>query len=482
MPAVSTASTPGPEAPRPAPRPTSSSWPGVTVDRTLIRKYDGPGPRYTSYPTAPNFRELGPADYERWLESSAQAGRQLSLYLHLPFCRTLCFYCGCNVTISHNPDRVRAYVGHVKREIAAVAERLAAGDREVVQFHLGGGTPNFVPPEDLRDLMSFFASSFRFHPAAEIGVEVDPRTMTPEHLDAFAESGVNRLSAGLQDLDPKVQEAINRVQSADVTRAVVDGAHARGIESVNLDLIYGLPHQTPETFAATVDQALAMDPERFAIFNFAYLPKMLRHQRVIDPASLPAAEEKLTILETAFAKLSEAGYVMIGMDHFARPEDPLSQALLDRSLTRNFQGYSTWGETDLVAFGASGIGFVADAYAQNVKTVAEYQERIGSGSLATCRGLELSAEDRLRRDVILALMCHLHLDMGEVGERHGVDLADHFASELGALSPLADDGLVELGPQTIDVTPVGRLLVRNVAMVFDEYLAANRQVAFSRTV
>jgi oxygen-independent coproporphyrinogen-3 oxidase len=472
----------GPEAPSPAHRPITPHWPGATVDRTLIRKYDAPGPRYTSYPTAPNFRELGPSDYERRLESSARLGRQLSLYLHLPFCRTLCFYCGCNVTISHSPERVRAYIGHVRREIAAVAERLSAGGREVVQFHLGGGTPNFVPPDDLRDLVQHFRSVFRFHPGAEIGVEVDPRTMTPEHLDAFAEAGVNRLSAGLQDLDPKVQEAINRVQSAEVTRAVVDGAHRRGIESVNLDLIYGLPHQTPETFAATVDQAVAMAPERFAVFNFAYLPKMLRHQQVIDPASLPSAEEKLTILETAFAKLAGAGYVMIGMDHFARPEDPLSQALLDRSLTRNFQGYSTWGETDLVAFGASGIGFVADAYFQNVKTVAEYQERISSGSLATCRGLELGPEDLLRRDVILQLMCHLHLDMKEVGERHGVDFAERFAAELAALSPLAEDGLVELGEDTIDVTPVGRLLVRNVALVFDEYLTANRQAAFSRTV
>ncbi len=482
MPVASTAYTPGSSVPHETFVPAASSWPGITVDRTLIRKYDGPGPRYTSYPTAPNFREMGPTDYELLLESSARDGRQLSLYLHLPFCRTLCFYCGCNVTISRNLERGQAYLEQIKREAAAAAEELGAARREVVQVHLGGGTPNFFPPRELGELMSFLKSSFRFHPACEIGVEVDPRTMTEEHLDAFADAGVNRLSAGLQDLDPRVQKAINRVQSAEATRAVVDGAHQRGIESVNLDLIYGLPHQTAETFAASLDEAIAMNPERFAVFNFAYLPEMLSHQRVIDPEALPPAEEKLSILEAAYARLADAGYVLIGMDHFARPEDPLSLALLDRSLTRNFQGYSTWGETDLAAFGATAIGFLGGGYAQNSKSVAEYEAAIAEDRFATCRGLVLGDEDHLRRDVILSLMCHLHLDVADVEERHGIDFAEHFARELQALEPLAEDGLVEMAPRAIDVTPAGRLLVRNVAMVFDEYLGRNRQVKFSRTV
>ncbi len=480
MPVANISSIPATD--QPVAKPMVMQWPGVSVDRALIRKYDGPGPRYTSYPTAPNFRELCSADYEQLLGSSARNGRQLSLYVHLPFCRTLCFYCGCNVTVSRNPERGQAYLELVEREIRAAAARLDTGSREVVQIHLGGGTPNFFAPRRLSQLMACFRQHFRLHPDCEIGVEVDPRTMTDEHLDAFAEAGVNRLSVGVQDLDPRVQETINRVQSAELTRKVVDGAHERGIESINLDLIYGLPHQTPETFAHTLDEAIAMGAERFAVFNFAYLPQMLPHQRVIGSETLPSAEAKLTILETAFDKLAAAGYVQIGMDHFAKPEDPLSQALAGRSLTRNFQGYSTWGETDLVAFGASGIGLVGGGYAQNLKTVGEYQEAIAAGEFATCRGLVLRPEDELRRDVILQLMCHLHLDVRAIEERHGIFFADHFAAELEALEPLADDGLVELAPESIDVTPTGRLLVRNVAMVFDEYLSPERQATFSRTV
>ncbi len=480
MPVANISSIPATD--QPVAKPMVMQWPGISVDRALIRKYDGPGPRYTSYPTAPNFRELCSADYEPLLESSARNGRQLSLYVHLPFCRTLCFYCGCNVTVSRSPERGQAYLELVEREIAAAASRLDTGSREVVQIHLGGGTPNFFAPQRIRGLMACFRRHFQLHADCEIGVEVDPRTMTAEHLDAFAEAGVNRLSAGVQDLDPQVQIAINRVQPAELTRQVIDGAHQRGIESINLDLIYGLPHQTLETFTHTLDEAIEMGAERFAVFNFAYLPQMLAHQRVIDPEALPSAEAKLAILEMAFDKLADAGYVMIGMDHFARPEDPLSQALLDRSLTRNFQGYSTWGETDLVAFGASGIGFLGGGYAQNLKTVGEYQEAIAAGGFAVCRGLVLTPEDELRRDVILQLMCHLHLDVGSVEERHGISFAEHFATELEALEPLADDGLVTVGPESIDVTPSGRLLVRNVAMVFDEYLSPDRETTFSRTV
>ncbi len=461
----------------------TASWPTVSLDRDLIYKYDGPGPRYTSYPTVPNFRDFGPEEYRGLLEKSAQGERQLSLYLHLPFCRTLCFYCGCNVTISQSTERGRVYLDLLKQEIATTAKLLGAERREVVQIHLGGGTPNFFPPTELGELFAHLRGSFRLHEGCEIGVEIDPRTCSAEHLDAFAEAGVNRLSAGLQDLQPQVQKAINRLQTAAATRAVVDGAHERGIESVNIDLIYGLPHQSAASFSDTLDEALDMGSERFAIFNFAYLPKMLRHQRVIDPESLPSADEKLNILETAIRKLTAAGYVMIGMDHFARPEDPLSQALLDRTLTRNFQGYSTWGETDLVAFGASAIGLLGGGFAQNLKDVPAYEEAITAGRFATCKGYVLTADDHLRRDVIQELMCHLHLDFAEVSKRHGVDFRVHFEAELETLAPLADDGLVELDDKGITVTSVGHLLVRNVAMAFDTYLPKHREtMSFSRTI
>lgn len=466
---------------------TPDQWTPATLDRELIRKYDRPGPRYTSYPTAPNFQDFSATDYQGLLRASAESKRRLSLYLHMPFCRTLCFYCGCNVTVSRSAQRGQTYLDHLKREIDLTAAELGTG-REVVQIHLGGGTPNFFQPQELADLFAHLRGAFRWHDDCEIGVEVDPRTVSEEHLDALAGAGVNRLSAGLQDLEEKVQKAINRVQPFDVTRAVVDGAHERGIKSVNLDLVYGLPHQTVETFERTLDGAIALNPERFAVFNFAYLPTMLPHQRVIDPAALPSAEEKLSTLERVIERLTGAGYVMIGMDHFARPEDPLSQALLDRSLTRNFQGYSTWGETDLVAFGASAIGFLGGGFAQNRKDVTSYQEAVGNDTFATCRGFVLNDEDQLRRDVIQELMCHFRLSFNEIEARHPISFRErsfkeYFQDALERLVPMAADGLIEIEGDTIQVQPAGQLLVRNVAMAFDGYLPRNgTTTAFSRTV
>ena len=315
-----------------------------------------------------------------------------------------------------------------------------------------------------------------------MSVEIDPRRCSEAHLDALAAAGVNRVSLGVQDLDPQVQRAINRVQPAELTREVLAGARARGIHGTSVDLIYGLPHQTPERFAATVDEVIAMAPDRVSVFNFAYLPEAFPHQRAIDAAALPAAADKLTILERTIAALTDAGYLFIGMDHFARPDDPLAQALRERTLGRNFQGYTTHAEVDLVGFGASSIGLVAGGYAQNRRTVEDYRQAIDGGGFATCRGLVLSDEDRLRRDVILRLMCHFRLDKAEIEARHGIAFDDHFAAELAALAPLADDGLVELGGDRIEVTPAGRMLVRNVAMAFDAYLAADRAARYSRTV
>jgi oxygen-independent coproporphyrinogen III oxidase len=458
-------------------------WQPIQFDREMLLKYDRPGPRYTSYPTAPHFEDgFGHAEYARLLERSVESGRPLSLYVHIPFCAHRCFFCGCNVTISHDREWGRRYLPLLAREMEMAARLLQADRREVVQIHWGGGTPTFLPPDDLTELMKIIRRNFRLADACEIGVEVDPRECSPAHLDALAAGGVNRLSMGLQELDPKVQEAVNRIQTREQTWAVLDGARQRGIESINVDLIYGLPHQTPERFAATLEDVLLMQPDRLALFNFAYLPTTFPHQQVLDPMALPSPGTKLRMLEKAIATLTAAGLVFIGMDHFARPEDPLAQALRDRTLTRNFQGYTTCGHADLVGFGVSSIGEVGGGYAQNLKTVGEYSAAIQSDRFAVCRGLVISDEDALRRDVILRLMCHFGLDKRDVERQYGIEDFDRrFAGELAQLAPMAADGLVEIDRDRIEVTPLGRLLVRNIAMSFDAYLGTST-VRYSRTV
>lgn len=457
----------------------------IPFRRDLIAKYDRPGPRYTSYPTAPNFRDdFGAEDHARLLAASRERALPLSLYVHVPFCDTRCLFCGCNVQIGRDRDRARRYLPLLDREAEIAAGLLDAERRQVVQVHWGGGTPTFLPPEELAELAAILRRHFAFAAECEFGVEVDPRRCTGEQLDALAVAGVNRLSLGVQDLDAEVQQAVRRVQPLEQIRRVLDGARARGIASINVDLIYGLPKQTPESFAATVAEVIRLAPDRLAVFNFAYLPATFRHQQAIDPATLPDAAAKLRLLEETVQTLSAAGYLLIGMDHFARPDDPLARALAARTLTRNFQGYSTCGETDLAAFGVSSISQLADGFAQNTKEMAEYGTAIAEGRLATCRGLVLSAEDRLRREIILRLMCDFRLDFAAIEANFRVDVERRFASELAALVPLVDDGLVERHPGRLEVTPAGRLLVRNVAMVFDAYLASPRgqAVAYSRTV
>lgn len=457
--------------------------PPVHLDRRLVRKYDGPGPRYTSYPPAPAFQEsFGPAEHAALLAASARGGAPLSLYVHVPFCATRCLFCGCNVVVSRDRGWGERYLPLLEREMELAADGLGAEHREVVQIHWGGGTPTFLPPRDLARLMAAIRRRFRLAAGCEISVEVDPREASPAHLDALAGAGINRLSLGVQDLDPNVQRAIRRIQSAELTRGVVEGARGRGIAGINVDLIYGLPYQSVPGFLATVREVLEMSPDRLAIYNFAYLPTRLRHQRALDPAALPGAEEKLSLLEEAVREITAAGYVFIGMDHFARPDDPLAQALRDGTLTRNFQGYSTHGGVDLAGFGVSAISAVGGGYAQNLRTLPGYRAAMEAGTLATEKGLEMTAEDRLRRDVILGLMCHFALDKGEIGRRHGIDFDRHFAAELESLEPLAGDGLVDLFPGRIEVTPRGRFVVRNVAMAFDAYLAAQPTVLYSRTV
>lgn len=458
-------------------------WQPVRFDRDMIVKYDRPGPRYTSYPTAPRFTEsFGSTEYAGLLaRSGTLRSRPLSLYVHIPFCDVRCFFCGCNVTISRDRTWGKRYLPMLAREIELAAGLLRADRRQVMQIHWGGGTPTFLPAEDLAELMTLLRRNFRLAADCETGVEIDPRKCTPEQLDTLAASGVNRLSMGIQDLNPEVQRAVNRVQSAADTWAVMEAARARGISSLNVDLIYGLPHQTPETFAATVREVVRMSPDRLALFNFAYLPAMFRHQRTIDAAALPAPEAKLAMLEQSIAALTEAGYVFIGMDHFAKPSDPLAQALRDRTLTRNFQGYSTCGHSDLVAFGVSSISEVGGGYAQNTKTLRDYGDAVQAGRFATCRGLRLSLDDALRHDVIMKLMCHFRLDKRTIEAAHGIDFDRHFSREMAQLAPMIDDGLVEVSADQIEITPPGRLLVRNVAMAFDAYLGTT-EARFSRTV
>jgi oxygen-independent coproporphyrinogen-3 oxidase len=460
-------------APGPAPKRPHQA---VRFDRALVRKYDRPGPRYTSYPTAPQFRDdFGPAEYGELLARSRSRPLPLSLYVHVPFCLKRCFYCGCNVVVARDPERGRRYLETLTSEMEMAAEHVGAERRELVQLHWGGGTPTFLGAQELAALMTATRAFFNFAPGCEVSVEVDPRQASPEQLAALAAGGVDRVSLGVQDLDPRVQRAVGRPQPAELVWEVLARARALGIGAVNVDLIYGLPHQTEESFAATLAEVVRMAPDRVALFNFAYLPSLFPHQKALAAEALPGAEEKLAILERSVEELTRAGYVFIGMDHFARPEDSLARALAQGTMTRNFQGYSTHAETDLVGLGVSAIGKVADGYAQNSKELPAYTAAVHGGRLATCRGLVLTADDRLRRDVIMTLMCRFALDKREVERRHGVVFDDYFADALAWLAPLAEDGLVELAGERLQVTAAGRLLVRNVAMTFDAYY--QRQLA-----
>jgi oxygen-independent coproporphyrinogen-3 oxidase len=455
----------------------------VEFRRPLIRKYDQPLPRYTSYPTAPHFQEsFGIGEYGELLDRSRESGRPLSLYVHVPFCSVRCFFCGCHTKIGRAPERAAPYLKLLDREMELTAARLGADERAVEQIHWGGGTPTFLSADELSQLMQSIRRHFQIADGCEIGVEVDPRECTAEQLDALAEAGVNRLSLGIQDLSPEVQKAINRFQTAEETWAVLEGARRRGMDSVNVDLIYGLPEQTVEGFSATLDAVIERAPDRLAVFNFAYLPQIFRHHKAIDADALPDPETKLTLLETTIERLTGAGYVFIGMDHFAKREDPLTQALFEGSLTRNFQGYSTHADADLVGFGVSSISQVADGYAQNRTAIPDYQTVIDRDQLATFRGLELDADDHLRRGVIMDLMCRLGVDKSAVEAAHAIDFDATFERELTDLAPLEADGLVQIRPDRLEVTPAGRLMIRNIAAVFDTYLRRESGVRYSRAV
>ncbi len=459
----------------------------IKFDSELIRRYGGRGPRYTSYPPAVHFHDrFTEADYRNEVASSNEypIPASLSLYLHIPFCESLCYYCACTKIVTRHAERSRDYLSHLHKEIR-LQGALFDHDRAVRQLHLGGGTPTFLSSREMAELMCWLNEHFCMCPdgTREYSIEIDPRGMTESRFFELAELGFNRVSFGVQDFDPKVQAAVNRIQPFDVTEHSVAWARKAGFESVSLDLIYGLPFQTVKTFHNTLDQTLALRPERVAVYSYAHLPKVFRAQRLIKEDTLPLEKVKLELLRCAIERLGEVGYRYVGMDHFALPEDELVRAQAKGELHRNFQGYSTHAQCDLVGLGVSAISHVADCYSQNAKNLKTYCTLLDDAVLPVSRGLMLDDDDKLRGGVIQGLMCHGRVCFEDIQRRHSVDFEDYFSTELEALKPLQDDRLVEVSGDSITVTPRGWLVVRSVAMVFDRYLrrAPSRQT-FSTVV
>jgi oxygen-independent coproporphyrinogen III oxidase len=448
--------------------------PDLIVDPALIRKYDQQGPRYTSYPTADRFVETyTPETHAAWLAARAVTAdgitAPLSLYVHLPFCANICYYCACNKVITKDHGRSAKYLRYLAREMDLVSAHLQS-PRRVTQLHWGGGTPTFLSDAELIQLMAIIREHFDLDPVGEYSLEIDPRNVSVSTFETLGQLGLNRVSLGVQDFDPAVQQAIHRVQTVEETRASVDLARANGMNSVNIDLIYGLPKQNKTSFARTLDQVVELDPDRISLYSYAHIPAVFKPQRRILDIDMPSPDTKLALLTQAIDHLREAGYVYIGMDHFAKPDDPLNIARQGGRLHRNFQGYSTQAECDLVALGISAISQIGAVYAQNVKTLDDYYDRLDAGQLPVQRGVELTADDLLRRAIIQQLMCHFKIDIPQVEKTNGVVFKHYFAPELAVLADFVNDGLVTQDQDAITVTPKGRLLVRAIAMVFDKYL------------
>jgi oxygen-independent coproporphyrinogen-3 oxidase len=457
-----------------------------TIQR-LIEKYDRPGPRYTSYPTAVEFTEtVGASAYEERLrEADALGDAPLSLYTHIPFCEERCLFCGCHVIITRKHERTLPYLDFLRREIEMVAERLPRR-RRFAQLHLGGGTPTYYRPDELRSLVEALLARFEPLPGAEMAVEVDPRVTTEEHIDVLADCGFNRVSMGVQDFTPEVQERIHRVQTTGETKAIVDRARLRGYSGINVDLIYGLPLQTPETFEQTVDRVIELGVDRVACYSFAFVPWIRGHQTRLDESELPSRNVKMELFAIVREKLLASGYEAIGMDHFARPGDELARAKRERRLRRNFQGYAVVPGDDVLGFGVSAIGDVRGSLIQNEKKLSGYQRAIDAGRLPVFRGFARSRDDLVRADVIHRLMCNFVIDVEDVERRWNLPFGDSFREDLALLAPHADEGLVEIGAKLIRATPIGELFVRNLAMCFDRYMrekhAREARPVFSRTV
>ncbi len=457
----------------------------LVIDPALLSRFDKPGPRYTSYPTADRFVEA--FDEPAYRQTLEQCGRErsrrpLSLYLHLPFCDSVCYYCACNKIVTRKHDRGTEYIGYIAREMEMVRQQL--GSRPVVeQLHWGGGTPTFHSLDEMTRLMGIIRRNFDLTPDGEFSIEIDPRTVSRETMACLAQLGFNRISMGVQDFDHDVQMAVNRVQSVEQTELAVSEARQHGIRSVSFDLIYGLPLQSVEGFSATLGEVLRMEPDRIALYGYAHLPGVFKPQRRINEADLPTPATRVALMILAIHTLTDAGYVYIGMDHFAKPDDELAQAKVQGRLHRNFQGYSTRANTDLIGIGVSAISSVGASYSQNFRDLADYYDRIDRGILPVMRGLSLAPDDLARRTVIQALMCHFELCISSVEIACMIDFRNYFATELADLAEFADLGLVEVNGDWITVTPRGRLLVRPICMVFDRYLrAAQQRARYSQVV
>src|SRR5688500_15884457 len=446
----------------------------LRFDADLLRRYDRSGPRYTSYPTAPQFsNDFGEVQLrEAVLASNGDPiPRRLSLYVHVPFCLSPCFYCGCNRIITRDLSRADAYLARLYREIDLTAA-LFDRDREVIQLHFGGGTPNFLSPAQLREVVDTLRRQFHFSesPERDISIELDPRFISPEDVAELAAIGFNRASLGVQDFDPAVQAAVNRIQSVEQTVAVIDACRTTGFRSVNVDLIYGLPKQNPAGFARTLDTVVAARPDRIAVYSYAHLPDLFKAQKQIEAADLPSPEVKLGLLQLAIEKLTDAGYVYIGMDHFALPDDDLAQAQARGGLHRNFMGYTTHADSDLLGLGVSAISHIGDSFSQNPRDLPSWQIALDEGRLPVFRGMRLDEDDQLRADLIQRLMCQGEVPIGALERRYAIDFDAYFAEALQRLQPLVADGLVRVQADRITVTSQGRLLLRNIAMCFDHYL------------
>jgi oxygen-independent coproporphyrinogen-3 oxidase len=461
--------------------------PDIELSEELIRKFDTLGPRYTSYPTADRFNTgFTEQSYHSYLDQRAERANNggnppLSIYVHLPFCESLCYFCACNKIITKDHGRVTEYLNYLDKEMALVAARIGA-DRKVVQLHLGGGTPTFFTSDELRRLMTMLRSHFNFMPDAELGVEIDPRTVKGGTLAMLAELGFNRNSFGVQDFDPAVQQAVNRIQPLEMVQQAVEESRNAKFQSINADLIYGLPKQTLESFSRTLDSLIRVAPDRIALYNYAHLPSRFKAQRQIIEGDLPSAEERLQIFLMSMQRLLDAGYVYIGLDHFSKPDDELNQARLNKTLHRNFQGYTTRAECDLIGFGVSAISKVGNSYSQSVRTVNAYYQRIDEGQLPIEKGFDLSSDDLLRRQIIMTLMCSAPVEIDAINNEYGIDFNTYFAREMLELKQYEDAGLITIDPVAIRVTAKGRLFVRASGMVFDKYLSQPTTSTYSKLI
>ena len=458
----------------------------TAIDFDVLKKFNQQGPRYTSYPTAPLFSaQFTPQDFTAEIRDTngENSDQPLSLYFHFPFCEKLCYFCGCNMRVTHDRAQISQYNEYLKKEIDLLRPMISK-KRKAAQMHWGGGTPSYLSPDEIRDIGSYIRENFEFEPDIEASVEIDPRGLTREHIAAFREIGFNRTSFGVQDFNPQVQEAINRVQSEEITRQTVAWARELGFKSINLDLIYGLPFQTVASFADSVEKIIDISPDRIAVFNYAHVPWLKKHQEIISTEALPAADERLAILEMSIKKLIEAGYEYIGMDHFAKPTDELAIAQKNGTLYRNFQGYSTKAGCDVYAFGVSAISQYENIYAQNLKNIREYYNRLDKGEAATGVGYRMTADDHIRKATIMQLMCNLEIDKRRVEQQFHINFDEYFAADIEKLEEFIREDLVENSVEAITVMGSGLLIIRNIAMCFDAHLGqmTKEKPVFSKTV